>query len=86
MSTYPTRLPACSQPFGARTLYVGETSWATERLAAAVKTHNDRMAAGDATAGVAESFALSMSVGSAQFTPDDPAPLEALLERADAAL
>jgi diguanylate cyclase (GGDEF)-like protein len=64
----------------------GDVAWATKRLASAVRTCNDQMAAGNSTAGMAEPFALSMSVGAARFMPDDPEPPETLLERADAAM
>ena len=66
--------------------YRGDVTWATKRLASVVQSCNDQMAAGEGTAGAAEPFALSMSVGSARFRPDDPEPLETLLERADAAM
>jgi diguanylate cyclase (GGDEF)-like protein len=66
--------------------YRGEATWATQRLASAVQTCNDQMSADSGTTGVAEPLTLSMSVGSARFTPNDPEPLETLLERADAAM
>jgi diguanylate cyclase (GGDEF)-like protein len=66
--------------------YSGEDTWATERLASAVETCNSQMAVGDGNGGEAEPFALSMSVGSARFTPQDPELLQTLLERADAAM
>jgi diguanylate cyclase (GGDEF)-like protein len=66
--------------------YCGEATWATKRLDSAVQACNDQIAAGEGFAGIAEPFALAMSVGSARFTPDDPEPLETLLERADIAM
>jgi diguanylate cyclase (GGDEF)-like protein len=66
--------------------YRGAGTWATTRLASTVQSWNDRMAAGDTAAGVAEPFTLSMSVGSARFRPDDPDLLETLLEQADTAM
>jgi diguanylate cyclase (GGDEF)-like protein len=68
------------------TAYRGEVTWATKRLESAVGTCNGQMATGDSPTGAAEPFALSMSIGSARFTPDDPQPLETLLEQADAAM
>jgi diguanylate cyclase (GGDEF)-like protein len=60
------------------TSYQGEEAWATKRLATGVQACNDQMPDNP--------FALSMAVGCAQFDPDYPELLEALVDRATSAM
>ena len=60
------------------TAFEGDGSWALSRLAMAVDSCNQDL--------VTAPYAVSISMGTAWFDPDDPELLESLLQQADASM